>query len=158
MPAAGLALAFALSCGSDSSPTSGPNGDAPPDTSTLSFQMLDVIGWSADGNVRTGLEMRWRLTFQSSTGRDCRINRYQLADSGQQVLYAEDDPIPAIVASGETLADKNPFIEVEGATPAGTYHFSVFYETGRRMVADDHTVSWLGPLSSGRLDTTFSVN
>jgi hypothetical protein len=153
----GLALGLAAACGSEPSPTDGGDESTPPDTSTLSFQRFEVIGWSAEGTIRTGLEMHWDLEFHSSTGRDCRINRYTLADADQQILYDEVDPIPAIVEDGGILTDKNRFIEIDGATPTGTYHFSVLFETGRRSVIDG-VVDWMGPLSTGQLDTTFFVN
>lgn len=155
-----LLSALAFTACTEDAPTN-PGGDdqhsGKPDTSTLEIVNLGHTAYNADGHVQTGLTLQWRLHFESTTGRDCRIRSYTLRNQQGEIVFSRLEPNPGYVSDGEELTDKVIWIPIEGSSSAGLYVFSVAYETGQIYHdADDHG-RWVGPASDGTVTETFEA-
>jgi hypothetical protein len=155
-----LALVALAGCGSDApvQPTDGNGQVTPPDTSTVRFTRLTFTAYDADGTVETGLTLQWHIEFASTTGRDCKVLRYKLYSGSGETLFEQRNPVPDMIASGETLSGKERWIPIDGPTSAGEYQFRVFYELGRVTSGVDGATHWSGPFATGQIDTTFTAD
>ncbi|HWO56560.1 MAG TPA: hypothetical protein VNN55_03230 [bacterium] len=149
-----LAIVALPSCDADSPTASGGSG-RPVDTTQVRFARFDYHGYVADGTVETGIELQWRIAFQSTARRWMRVTGYRLDRDGAVVLERSLFS-PAVHPSGDTISGKETWIPINAPTPECGYRFRVQYQTGRRSINAVGDTLWTG-LGSGSLDTTFQL-
>ncbi|MBD3297377.1 MAG: hypothetical protein GF341_01885 [candidate division Zixibacteria bacterium] len=147
---------FGTGC-SDDDPV-GPGDGIPVDTSSLQFVNFHSTGYHDDGEVKTGLTMQWTLAFESTTGRDCRVQFYRLLDQDSTEVHRRDNPTIKYIEDGSELSDKDVWVPIDGPTSSGDYTFIVYYETGRLMDTGEGGTEWNGPLSTGAVSRDFSID
>ncbi len=154
-----ILLALALGCGDDT-----PTGSVHDykdtddgDTTVVSFEQLTWTAYDADGTVQTGLELQWRISFASTTGRHLKIIRYQLFDDSGATVLDRTPHFELIATQDQIISDKERWIPIDGPTAFATYRFEVQYESGHLLVNADDQSRWVGPFGSGTLDSTFTA-
>lgn len=136
----------------------GPNGDGPDaDSSSLAFEIFEFSAFHEDGIHDAGLSFNWTLEFTSSTGRDCRLRRYELYAESGNASYIDDDPGPWLIRNGNTVSGKVVWVPVDAQTSAGNYSFIVEYETGQMVEQPGGGEEWVGPYSDSTTTIDFSV-
>lgn len=149
---------MAFTCGCSSDKSNGPgNGGQPSDLSVLEIELFEFTAFHDDGVHDAGLSFNWRLAFSSTTGRDCRIRRYELTTEPGNALYLDDDPGPWLIRNGHGLTGKVVWLPIDAPTSEGNYTFLVAYETGQMVEQPNGETVWVGPYSDSTASYDFSV-